>query len=350
MAAAAAALADAPDVIAQPRIRWRLSTAWAASLKVLQGSARRVGTVVDQMSGSRFQIEVFAGDQIVKAFDCFDATSKGTIEAFMGAPSYWAEREPAIEWFQTVPFGLNPAGMAAWYQQGDGRTLWEETYAPFDLVPRQGPAFSPQMAGWFRKKITTVADFKGLKMRIGAGLGNRVLTRTGATPVLIPAAGIFAAIERGVIDAAEWVGPNDDIELGLHNTARYYYYPGWHEPGTVSEFGFNRKAYDALPADLRHMLDHAVAAEQVYFLADYHTRNAIALGRIRTEFKGKIDVLPLPPPVLRDLRKLSGEVIREQSEKTPQARKVNASFAKFQSLVGAWDHVAEGAYHQLVAR
>jgi TRAP-type mannitol/chloroaromatic compound transport system substrate-binding protein len=349
MAAVAATAVDVPRVIAQPKVKWRLSTAWPPALKVLQGSAHRLAKVVEEMSGGRFQIEVFAGDQIVKAFDSFEAASKGTIEGFMAAPSYWAEKEPAIEWFQTVPFGMNPEGMAAWYHHGDGLKLWEETYAAFNLVPRQGPAFSPQMAGWFRKKINTVGDFKGLKMRIGAGLGNRVVTRTGATAVLIPAAGIFAAIERGVIDAAEWVGPNDDIELGLHNTARYYYYPGWHEPGTVSEFTFNRKAYDALPVDLKRTLDHAVAAEQVYFLADYHSKNAGALERIRTEFKGKIEVLQLPSPVLRDLKKLSVEVIREQSEKTAQARKVNASFAKFQTLVGPWDHVAEGAYHRLVA-
>jgi TRAP-type mannitol/chloroaromatic compound transport system substrate-binding protein len=349
VAAAAATAVGAPSVIAQPRVKWRLSTAWPPALKMLQGSAQRLAKVVEQMSDGRFLIEVFAADQIVKAFDAFEATSKGTIEAFSAAPSYWAEKEPAIEWFQTVPFGMNPEGMAAWYQHGDGLRLWEETYAAFNLVPRQGPAFSPQMAGWFRKKINTVGDFKGLKFRIGAGLGNRVITRTGATAVLIPAGGIFAAIERGVIDAAEWVCPHDDIELGLHNTARYYYYPGWHEPGTISEFSFNRKAYEALPVDLQRTLDHAVAAEQVYFLADYHTRNAIALERLRKEFKGKIEVLQLPLPVLRDLKKLSVDVIRDQAGKTPQARKVHASFTKFQALVGAWDHLAESAYHRFVA-
>jgi TRAP-type mannitol/chloroaromatic compound transport system substrate-binding protein len=144
------------------------------------------------------------------------------------------------------------------------------------------------------------------------------------------------------------VGPHDDLKLGLHKTARYYYSPGWHEPGTVSEFTFNRKAYEALPVDLRRTLDHAVASLQVHGLSDYHAKNAIALERLRTEFKGTVELLQLPGPVLRDLRKLSAEVIREQSEKTPQARKVNASFAKFQALVGPWDHVADGAYHQLV--
>jgi TRAP-type mannitol/chloroaromatic compound transport system substrate-binding protein len=348
-ATAAAALADAPAVIAQPKIQWRLSTAWPAALKLMHGSAVRLAKNVEDLSGGRFRIEVFAGDQIVPAFGAFDAASQGKIEAFMGAPSYWADKEPAIEWFQTVPFGMNPEGMAAWYYHGDGLKLWQETYAPFNLVPRQGPAFAPQMAGWFRKKINSAADYKGLKMRIGAGLGNKVVTKAGGTAVLIPAAGIFAAFERGVIDAAEWVGPHDDMELGLHNSARYYYYPGWHEPGTVSEFSFNRKAYEALPVDLRQTLDHAVEAEQTYFIGDYQAKNATALARLKTEFKGKVEILQLPTAALRELKKLSSEVIREQAEKSPQAKKVNASFAKFQALVGPWDHVAEGAYHQLVA-
>jgi TRAP-type mannitol/chloroaromatic compound transport system substrate-binding protein len=139
------------------------------------------------------------------------------------------------------------------------------------------------------------------------------------------------------------------MELGLHKTARYCYYPGWHEPGTVEEFGFNKKAYEALPVDLRRMLDHATAAVGVYSLADFHLKNAIALQRLRTEFKGKVEIIQFPAPVLRDLRKLAAAVIREESEKTPMARKVHASFSKFQALVGPWDHVAEGAYHQLVA-
>ena len=165
---------------------------------------------------------------------------------------------------------MNPEGMAAWYYQGDGLKLWEETYAAFNLVPRPGPAVAPQMAGWFRKKINTIGDFKGLKMRI-PGLGGKVIAKAGGTVVLIPGGEIYAALERGVIDAAEWVGPHDDMKLGLHNTARYYYYPGWHEPGTVTEFSFNKKAYEALPVDLQRTLDHAVAAIQVYGLTDYHS-------------------------------------------------------------------------------
>jgi len=349
MAAAAGAIVNAPGVIAQPKVQWRMSTTWTPALDVLQGAAQRLAKVVGETSGGRFRIEVFPGGQIMPPFDCFDATSKGTIEAFMSTPYYWTVKEPAFEWFATIPFGMNPEGMAAWYYQGDGLKLMEEAYATFNLVARPATAAAPQMAGWFRRKINAIGDYKGLRMRIGTGLGGKVYAKAGGTAVLTPGDEIYAALERGVIDACEWVGPHDDMKLGLHKTARYYYYPGWHEPGSTSEFGFNKKAYDALPVDLRRTLDHAAAAVQVYGLTDFHTKNAVALERLKTEFKGKVELLPLPAPVLRDLKKLSAEVVMEQSEKTPMARKVHASFTKFQALVGPWDHVAEGAYHQLVA-
>jgi TRAP-type mannitol/chloroaromatic compound transport system substrate-binding protein len=349
VAAAAAATTNAPYVIAQPKVQWRMSTAWTPALDHLQGAAQRLAQVVEETSGGRFRIEVFPGGQIMQPLECFEAASKGTIEAFMAAAYYWIAKEPAVEWFTSVPFGMNPEGMAAWYHQGDGLKLWEEAYAPFNLVPRPGTAAAPQMAGWFRRKLGTIGDYKGLKMRIATPLGGKVYVKAGGTAVLTPGADIYAALERGVIDACEWIAPHEDMKLGLHNTARYYYYPGWHEPGTTGEFGFNKKAYDALPLDLRRTLDHAAAAVQVYGLTYFHAKNAIALERLKTEFKGKVEVLQLPAPVLGDLRKLAAEVTREESERTPMARKVHASFTRFQALLGPWDHVAEGAYHRLVA-
>ena len=348
-AAAATTIFDAPNVIAQPKVQWRMSTTYPPALDMHHGAAVRLGKVVEETSGGQFRIEVYPGGQIMPPFACFDAASQGTIEAFMAPAYFWTTKEPAVEWFTTIPFGMNPEGMAAWYYQGDGLKLWEEVYAGFNLVPRPGAAFAPQMAGWFRKKITAIGDYKGLKMRIGTGLGGKVYVKAGGTAVLTPAAEIYAALERGVIDAAEWNGPHDDMKLGLHKTARYYYYPGWHEPGTTNGFGFNKKAYDALPVDLRRTLDHAAAVVQVYGGTDFHVKNAIALERLRTEFNGKVEVLQLPVPVLRDLKKLAAEVVKEESEKTPMARKVHASFTKFQALVGPWDRVAEGAYHQFVA-
>jgi TRAP-type mannitol/chloroaromatic compound transport system substrate-binding protein len=266
----------------------------------------------------------------------------------MGSPQYWSPKEPAIEWFCTIPFGMNPQGMAAWYAQGDGLKLWEETYAAFNLVPRPAMGNAPQMAGWFRNKITAIGDFKGLKMRI-PNLGGKVYARAGATTVLTPLGEVYAALERGVIDAAELIGPHDDVKVGLHRTARHYYYPGWHEPGTTLDFGFNKKAYEALPTDLRRTLDHATAAVHVYGSNDFHTKHATALKRLRTEFKGKVEIVQFPVPVLRDLKKLALDVMSEEAERSPMARKVHESYVRFQSLVGPWDHVAEGAYHRLVA-
>ena len=211
---------------------------------------------------------------------------------------------------------MNAEGMAAWYYQGDGLKLWEETYAPFNLVPRPGPGLAPQMAGWFRKKINTVGDYKGLKMRI-PGLGGKVLARAGATTVLTPGgrdlcrarAGRHRRLRVGRAARRHEAGPAQHRALLL--------LPGLARAGHHAEFGFNRKAYEALPADLRRTLDHAAAAVQVYGLADYHAKNAIALERLRTEFKGKVEVLQFPVPVLRDLKKLAAEVVREESEKTP---------------------------------
>ena len=330
---AATTIVDAPNVIAQPAIQWRMSTTWGPSVDVLQGAAQQLAKLVADMSGGQFRIEVFPGGQIMPPFDCFDAAGQGKVEAFMGSSYYWTTKEPALEWFTTIPFGMNPEGMAAWYRQGDGLKLWEEAYAAFGLVPRPGPSGAPQMAGWFRRKINTIGDYKGLKMRIGTGLGAKVYAKAGSATVLTPVSEVFAALERGVINAAELVGPHDDMKLGLHRTARYYYYPGWQEPGSISEFGFNKKAYDALPVHLRRTLDHAAAAVQVYADAEYLAKNAIALDRLKTEFKAKVAILALAVPVLRELKKLAAEVIKEE----------------FQALIAPWDHVAEGAYHRLVA-
>jgi TRAP-type mannitol/chloroaromatic compound transport system substrate-binding protein len=348
-AVGATAITDAPNVIAQPKVQWRMSTTWTPALDVLQGAAEQFARLVDELSGGRFRIEVFPGGQIMPQFACFDAASQGEdIQAFMGASYYWPAKEPAVQWFASVPFGMNPEAMAAWYRQGGGLQLWEETYAAFNLVPRASLSTGPQMAGWFRRKISTLADYKGLKMRM-PGLGGQVVAKAGGTVVLTPASEIYAALERGVIDASEWIGPHDDMKLGLHTTARYYYYPGWHEPGTTLEFGFNRKAYEALPVDLRRTLDHAAAASQMNGRADYEARNAVALEKLRGEFKGKVDVLPLPAPVLRDLKKLAGQVVREESEKSPLATKVYASYTRFQAQHTGWSRVSEGAYQQFVA-
>jgi len=242
---AAAVAAGAPNVIAQPKIQWRMSTSWPPTLDVLLGGAQRFAQIVDEMSGGRFRIDVFPGGQIMGPFDCFDAASQGKIEAFHSGPIFWDAREPAIQWFSTVPFGMNCEGMAAWFYQGDGLKLWEETYAVFNLVPRLGHQNGPEMGGWLRNKVATIAVYKGLQIRI-PGLGGRVVARAGATVITLPPGEIYAALERGVIDTSEFIGPHDDMKLGLHKTARYYYYPGWHQPGSSTEFVFKESLNNSL--------------------------------------------------------------------------------------------------------
>src|SRR3990170_5897233 len=271
-AGAATQVVDAPNVIAQPKYQWRMATSWTPALGVLQGNAQRFGKIVDEMSGGRLKIQVFAAGELVPAFGVFDATSQGTLEMYNSASYYWAGKEAATQWFTTVPFGMNPKGQYVWYYYGGGLALWEEAYKPFNLVPRPSASTGVQMGGWFRRKINPLADYKGLKMRI-PGLGGKVVAAAGGTVVLTPGGEIYTALERGVIDASEWVGPHDDMKLGLHQTAKYYYYPGWHEPGTTGEFTFNKKAYGSLPADLQRALDYAAVASQTLMLAEFDWKN-----------------------------------------------------------------------------
>ena len=207
----AAVVVDAPTVIAQPKIQWRMSTAFAPSLDMHHRAAQQLGRMVDEMSAGRFRIEVRDGGEIMPPFECFDAASKGTIEAFMASPQYWTSKEPALEWFGTIPFGMNPYGMAAWFYQGDGLKLMEEGYAAFNLVPRPGFPVAPQMGGWFRKKITTLADFKGLRMRI-PNLGGKVIARAGGTTVLTPGGDIYSGF-LGYLDSKGPEATHDDGEL-----------------------------------------------------------------------------------------------------------------------------------------
>jgi TRAP-type mannitol/chloroaromatic compound transport system substrate-binding protein len=347
-AAGAAAIVDAPNVIAQPKFQWRMATSWTPALDVLQGGAQRFARMVDEMSAGRLKIQVYAAGELIPAFGVFDACSNGTLDMFNSAAYYWAGKEAACQWFTTVPFGMNPQGQYDWYYYGDGLKLWEEAYKPFNLVPRPSASTGVQMGGWFRRKINSVADYRGLKFRI-PGLGGKVIAKAGATVVLTPGGEIYTALERGVIDGSEWVGPHDDMKLGLHQTARYYYYPGWHEPGTTGEFVFNKKAYDALPADIQHILDHTATAMHTLEFGEYEAKNIVALQKLRTEFKAKVEILPFPTEVMKEMKKLAGDVNREEAEKSPIAKKVFESYSKFQAGLHPWQVMSEAAFHNLIA-
>lgn len=348
VAAGAAAAVEAPYVIAQPKFQWRLATSWPIGLATLHGAAVRFAKYCDELSGGRLKVQVFAAGELVPPFGVFDAVSQGTLEVFHSAAYYWAGKTPACQWFAAVPFGLSAQGMNAWFYEGGGIELWEEVYKPFNMIPRPCGNTGTQMGGWFKKKINSIADYKGLKMRI-PGLGGKVVAKAGGTVVLLPGGEIFPALERGVIDATEWVGPEDDMKLGLHNAAKYHYFPGWHEPGTVEEAVFNRKAYESLPSELRAVVLQASEANNIRVLADYNVKNAKGLEVLRTKYKDKVEVLPFPADVLKELKTLADDTLEEEAAKDAMARKVHDGFKKFRALYNPWDKVSEDPYQRFVA-
>lgn len=344
-AAAATATVNAPNVIAQPRFKWRLATSFPPKLPPLHDGAEMFAKMVSKATEGRLQIDVFGAGEIVPGLENFDAARQGTIEAGYGASYYWAGKEPATQWFTAVPFGLNAQGTQAWVTSGGGQKIYDELYSSFNLVPRQFGATGVQMGGWFRKKIESIDDYKGLKMRI-PGLGGKVVAKAGGTVVLLAAADIFTSLERGVIDATEWVGPYQDARLGLYKAAKLYYYPGWHEPGTTGELFFNKKAYDSLPAAFRQVIDGAAAQAGIWIFMEQEARNSVALEQLTGQHG--VQLVKFPDKVLSELRKLSDEVAEEEAAKSPMARKVAASHDKFKKQWLAWSNLSERAYYNMM--
>jgi TRAP-type mannitol/chloroaromatic compound transport system substrate-binding protein len=344
-AAATAGAIQAPAVHAQQKFNWKMVTTWPPKLPYLQTGAERFAKRVKEVSQGRLNIQVFAGGELVPPLETFEAVSTGTVEMGSGAAYYWAGRAPAAQWFAAVPFGLNAQGMAAWFYGGDGLKLWEELYAPFNLIPRPGGNTGVQMGGWFNKKIESLEDYKGLKMRI-PGLGGKVVAKAGGTVVLTAGGEIFTNLERGVIDATEWVGPLHDLRMGFYKAAKYYYYPGWHEPGTTLEYIFNKKAYEALPKDLQMILDMASAESFGWMWAGFDADNGAALLELIT--KHKVEVIRFPDDVMAGLKKLADEVLEEITAKDPMSKKVHESFKKIQKEVGTWGTISEKAYYNLI--
>ncbi len=345
-AAAAATTIQAPYVWPKGKsYLWRMVTTWPPELPVLQSGAELFAKKVEAMSEGRLKIEVYAGGELVPPLGTFDAVSQGTVECGNSAAYYWAGKMPACQWFAAVPFGLNAQGMNAWLYSGGGLKLWEEIYAPFNVVSRPSGNTGVQMGGWFNKKINTIDDYKGLKMRI-PGLGGKVVAKAGGTVVLLAGGEIYTSLERGVIDATEWIGPYHDLRMGFYQAAKYYYYPGWHEPGTAIELIFNKKAYDSLPKDLQRIIDAAASEVNVWGLSEFEAQNGAALDTLVK--KHKVQVVRFPEDVLKALRKLAEETVEEEAQKDPQAKKVNEAFKAFKAKVGAWGSISEKAYYDWI--
>ena len=325
------------------RYEWKLVTTWPKNFPGLGAAPENFARLVDQMSGGRLQVKVYAAGEIVPALEVFSAVSGGIAEMGHGAAYYWKGKIPAAPLFTAVPFGLNAQEMNGWLHYGGGLELWRETYEPFNLVPLAGGNSGVQMAGWFNKEVNSLHDLKGLKMRI-PGLGGEVFTRAGGTAVNMPGGEIFTSLQTGVIDAAEWVGPYNDLAFGLQTVAKYYYYPGWQEPGPTIEFIANKAAIDALPEDLRAIVETAARAVNQDMLDEYTARNNAALREL-VEQHG-VELRRLPDEVLKKLHDVAMEVMQENAEKDEQFKRVFESFAAYQQSVMEYHAISEQAYYE----
>jgi TRAP-type mannitol/chloroaromatic compound transport system substrate-binding protein len=324
-------------------IKWKMVTTWPKNFPGLGTSANELAALITQMSAGRLQVKVYGAGEIVPAFEVFDAVSRGTAQMGHGAAYYWKGKSEAAQFFSAVPFGLTAQEMNGWLYSGGGMELWQEVYAPFGLVAAAGGNTGVQMAGWFNKKINSVDDLKGLKMRI-PGLGGEVLKRAGGTPVSLPGGEIFTSLKSGTIDATEWVGPYNDLAFGLHKAAKYYYYPGWHEPGTTLEAMINKQALEALPDDLQSIVLNACKVVNQKMTADYTTQNHQALQTLKN--KHKVEVLKLPDDALQILKTLSDEVVAEVAGKDKLSQKVYESFIAYRDQVEQWTEISELSYLQ----
>ncbi|MFV1984768.1 MAG: TRAP transporter substrate-binding protein [Thiohalomonadales bacterium] len=320
---------------------WKMVTTWPKGFPGLGRGADNLASLITEMSNGRIKVKVYGAKELVPAFEVFDAVSNGTAEMGHGGAYYWKGKIEAAQFFSTVPFGLNAQEMNGWLYYGDGLKLWQELYAPFNLVPFAAGNTGTQMGGWFNKEIKTINDLSGLKMRM-PGLGGEVLKRLGATPVTLPGGEIYTSLQSGAIDATEWVGPYNDLAFGFYKIAKYYYYPGWHEPGTTLEAIVNKKALEALPPDLESIVQTACKAINLDMLSEYTARNNDALEILVN--KHNVKLLPYPVDVLNELRNVSDEVIQDIATRSPVNKKVYDSFVKYRDQVTQWHKVSEQAY------
>ncbi|NVK73517.1 MAG: TRAP transporter substrate-binding protein [Oceanospirillaceae bacterium] len=322
-------------------IHWKMVTTWPKNFPGLGTAAENLAKNITAMSNGRLVVKVYAAGELVPALEVFDAVSRGTAQMGHGGAFYWKGKAPAAQFFSAVPFGFTAQEMNSWLHYGGGLKLWEETYAPFNLIPMAAGNTGVQMGGWFNKEINSLADFQGLKMRL-PGLGGEVLKKVGGTPVNLPGSEIFTALQTGTIDATEWVGPYNDLAFGLYKAAKYYYYPGWHEPGSTMEAIYNKDAFEALPKDLQLIVRAATREVNADMLDEFTARNNAALETLVNEHH--VVFRAFPKEVLVALKKASAETLDEVAAADPMSQKVYDSFKEFNGKVRAWHEVSERAY------
>ena len=334
---------EGPAIVSAKRYQWKMVTTWPPNFPVMGEGCSLFAKWVEEMSDGRIQIHVYGGGELVPALEVFDTVRSGAAEMGSGAAYYWAGKLPASQFFAAVPFGMNAQQVNAWLLTGGGLELWEELYGDYGLVPLPGGNTGVQMGGWFNREINTVDDLKGLKMRM-PGLGGNVLERAGGSPVLLAGGEIYTGLERGVIDAAEWVGPYHDYLMGFHEIAKYYY-TGWQEFGTVMEFIVNKSVFDALPPDLQSIIRTAALRLNHWMLCEFEAQNSIYLKKLIEEEKVEVRVFSFE--ILQTLRKITTEILEELTERDPASKKVYASYRSFQERARGWAEVSEKRYYEM---
>jgi TRAP-type mannitol/chloroaromatic compound transport system substrate-binding protein len=330
----------APAVHAQAAVRWRLSSSFPKALDTIYGAAETFSKSVKAMSGGKFDISIHAAGEVTPPFGVVDAVQQGSIEMAHTAPYYFFGKNEAFALGCAVPFGLNSRQMSAWMFEGNGMKLMREFYAKYSIVNFPGGNTGAQMGGWYKKEIKSAADVKGLKMRIG-GFAGRVLERMGGVPQNIPGGEIYSALEKGTIDAAEWVGPYDDQKLGFNKVAPNYYYPGWWEGGPQLDFFINDKAYNSLSAENKAIIEAATAMAHVDMQAKYDAKNPNALKQL---VGSGSKLLRFPKDVMELAFKESMALYSELSGKNPEWAKIYADYSKFRADQNLWFRFAEAGF------
>lgn len=333
---------EAPAIQPRRTYQWQMVTTWPPGFPVMGEGAEMLARWIEEMSDGQLKIKVFGADELVPAFEAFEAVSQGIAQMSHGVAYYWAGKSPAAPFFAAVPFGMNTQQINAWLYSGGGQKLWDELYARFNLVPMPAGNTGMQMGGWFRKPINSITDLRGLKMRI-PGLGGKVIERAGGSGLSTPGSEIYTNLDRGVIDATEWVGPYHDYKLGLHQIARYYYYPGWHEPCAVLELTVNKGAFDGLPANLQQVIRTAAARANVWMLSEFEAKNNEYLEKILAA--GRVELRKFPDDVLAALKRHADEVIGEVIAQDAFSRRVYESYTNFRKKVASWAKVTESVYY-----
>ena len=323
------------------RFSWKLVTTWLPNFPGLGTGVNTLARYIQEMSGGRIEMTIYAAGELVPAFEVFDAVSQGSAEMGHGAAYYWRGKSEAAQFFATIPFGMNAHEQNAWLYYGGGLDLWREVYEPFNLVPFPAGNTGVQMGGWFNRPIDSMADLNGLKMRI-PGIGGEVLRRAGGTPVNLPLSEIFTALQTGSIDATEWVSPYNDVAIGLHQAARYYYYPGWHEPGPTLECIVNRDAWESLPEDLQAIVRVACQATTLDMVSEFMARNATALAQLQAD--ENVELRKFPDDVLTGLKELTYTVVEELAVDDPVFARVWNSAREFMAVSQPWQAISEQAY------